>query len=56
MVGSLLDVGEVFKPLCPKLAPGKQLRDCFLEQVTFYKKPWGMKLEDWTDTLDKAID
>jgi hypothetical protein len=52
----MLDVGEVFKPLCPELAPGRQFMDCFLEWVTFFKKPWGMKPEDWTDTLDEAVD
>jgi hypothetical protein len=51
----ILDVGEVFEPLCPELAPGKQFLDCFSEHVTFFKKPWGMKLEDWTDTLDEAV-
>jgi ribonuclease HI len=30
--------------------------DCFSEQVTFFKKPWGMKPEDWMDTLDEAVD
>jgi hypothetical protein len=30
--------------------------DRFSEQVTFYEKPQGMKPEDWTDTLDKAVD
>jgi hypothetical protein len=29
--------------------------DRFSEQVIFFKKPWGMKPEDWTDTLDKAV-
>jgi hypothetical protein len=52
----MLDVGEVFKPLCPELTPGKQFMDRFLEQVTFFEKPWGMKPEDWTDTLDEAVD
>jgi hypothetical protein len=42
----MMDVGEVFEPLCPKLAPGKQFLDHFLEWVTFFKKPWGMKPED----------
>jgi hypothetical protein len=35
----MLDVGEVFKPLCPELAPGKQFMDHFSEWVTFFKKP-----------------
>jgi hypothetical protein len=52
----MLDVGEVFEPLCPELAPGKQFMDCFSEWVTFFEKPRGMKPEDWTDTLDKAVD
>jgi hypothetical protein len=52
----MLDVGEVFEPLCPELAPGKQFMDCFSEWVTFFEKPWGMKPEDWMDTLDKAVD
>jgi hypothetical protein len=52
----MLDVGEVFEPLCPELAPGKQFMDHFSEQVTFFEKPWGMKPEDWTDTLDEAVD
>jgi hypothetical protein len=30
--------------------------DHFSEHVTFFKKPWGMKPEDWTDTLNEAID
>jgi hypothetical protein len=30
--------------------------DRFSEQVTFFEKPQGMKPEDWTDTLDEAID
>jgi ribonuclease HI len=30
--------------------------DCFSERVTFFKKPQGMKPEDWMDTLDKAVD
>jgi hypothetical protein len=51
----MLDVGEVFEPLCPELAPGKRFMDHFSEQITFYKKPQGMKPEDWTDTLDKAV-
>jgi hypothetical protein len=42
----MLDVGEVFEPLCPELAPGKQFMDCFLKWVTFFEKPWGMKPED----------
>jgi hypothetical protein len=52
----MLDMGEVFEPLCPKLAPGKQFMDRFSEWVTFFEKPWGMKPEDWMDTLDEAID
>jgi hypothetical protein len=52
----MMDVGEVFEPLCPELAPGKQFMDRFSEWITFFKKPRGMKLEDWTDTLDKAVD
>jgi hypothetical protein len=52
----MLDMGEVFEPLCPELAPGKRFMDCFSEWVTFFEKPWGMKPEDWTDTLDEAID
>jgi hypothetical protein len=52
----MLDVGEVFEPLYPELAPGRQFMDCFSEQVIFFEKPWGIKPEDWTDTLDKAID
>jgi ribonuclease HI len=52
----MLDVGEVFEPLCPELAPGKRFMDRFSEWVTFYKKPWGMKPENWTDTLDEAVD
>jgi hypothetical protein len=52
----MLDVGEVFEPLCPELVPGKQFMDRFLERVTFYEKPQGIKPEDWTDTLNKAID
>jgi hypothetical protein len=52
----MLDVGEVFEPLCPELAPGKQFMDRFSECITFFEKPWGMKPKDWTDTLDKAVD
>jgi hypothetical protein len=52
----ILDMGEVFKLLCPELALGKCFLDCFLEHVTFFKKPQGMKSEDWMDTLDKAMD
>jgi hypothetical protein len=52
----MLDMGEVFEPLCPELAPGKQFMDRFLERVTFFEKPQGMKPEDWTDTLDEAVD
>jgi hypothetical protein len=52
----MLDMGEVFELLCPELAPSKHFLDCFSEQVIFFKKPWGMKPEDLTDTLDKAID
>jgi hypothetical protein len=52
----MLDVGEVFEPLCPELVPGKQFMDCFSEQVTFFEKPRGIKPEDWTDTLDEAVD
>jgi hypothetical protein len=52
----MLNMGEVFKPLCPELAPGKCFMDHFSEQVTFFKKPWGMKPEDWMDTLDKVVD
>jgi hypothetical protein len=52
----MLDVGEVFEPLCPELAPGKQCMDHFSEQVTFFEKPQGIKPEDWTDTLDEAVD
>jgi hypothetical protein len=52
----MLDVGEVFKPLCPELALGKRFMDRFSERVTFYEKPRGMKPEDWTDTLDDAVD
>jgi hypothetical protein len=29
--------------------------DRFSERVTFFEKPWRMKPEDWTDTLDEAI-
>jgi hypothetical protein len=35
----MLDVGEVFEPLCPELAPGKQFMDHFSECITFFKKP-----------------
>jgi hypothetical protein len=52
----MLDMGEVFEPLCPELAPGKCFLDHFSERVTFFEKPWGMKPEDWTDTLDEAMD
>jgi hypothetical protein len=52
----MLDVGEVFEPLCPELVPGKQFLNRFLEQVTFFEKPRGMKPKDWTNTLNKAID
>jgi hypothetical protein len=52
----MLDVGEVFEPLCPELVPGKCFLDCFLEHVIFYEKPWGMKPKDWIDILDKAVD
>jgi hypothetical protein len=52
----MLDMGEVFEPLCPKLVPGKQFMDRFSERVTFFEKPQEMKPEDWTDTLDKAVD
>jgi hypothetical protein len=52
----MLDVGEVFEPLCPELAPGRRFMDHFLERVTFFEKPRGMKPEDWTDTLDEAVD
>jgi hypothetical protein len=52
----MLDVGEVFEPLCPELASGRQFMDHFSERATFFEKPWGMKPEDWMDTLDKAID
>jgi hypothetical protein len=52
----MLDVGELFEPLCPELAPGKQFMDRFSERVTFFEKPWGMKPEDWIDTLDEAVD
>jgi hypothetical protein len=52
----ILDMGEVFEPLCPELVPGKRFMDHFLEQITFFENPWGMKPEDWTDTLDEAID
>jgi hypothetical protein len=51
----ILDVGEVFEPLCPELAPGRQFMDCFSEWVTFFEKPQRMKPEDWTDTLDEAV-
>jgi hypothetical protein len=51
----MLDMGEVFEPLYPELAPGKHFMDRFSEQVTFFEKPRGMKPEDWTDTLDKAV-
>jgi hypothetical protein len=30
--------------------------DCYSEQVTFFEKPQEMKPEDWTNTLDEAID
>jgi hypothetical protein len=52
----MLDVGKVFEPLCPELAPGKRFIDRFAERITFFEKPQGMKPEDWTDTLDEAID
>jgi hypothetical protein len=52
----MMDVGEVFEPLCPELVPGKRFMDRFSEWVTFFEKPWGMKPEDWTDTLDEAVD
>jgi hypothetical protein len=52
----MLDIREVFEPLCPELAPGKCFMDHFSEWVTFFEKPRGMKPEDWTDTLDKAVD
>jgi hypothetical protein len=52
----MLDVGEVFEPLCPELALGKQFLDYFSEWVIFFKKPQGIKPEDWTDTLNKAVD
>jgi hypothetical protein len=52
----MLDVGEVFEPLCTELAPGKQFMDRFSERVTFFKKPWWMKPEDWMDTLDEVVD
>jgi hypothetical protein len=52
----ILDVGEVFEPLCPELVLGKCFLDHFSEHITFFKKPQGMKPEDWTDTLDKAVD
>jgi hypothetical protein len=52
----MLDVGEVFEPLCPELAPGKRFMDHFSEWITFFEKPQEMKPEDWTDTLDKAVD
>jgi hypothetical protein len=52
----MLDMGKVFKPLCPELAPGKQFLDHFSEQVTFFEKPWGIKPEDWMDVLDEAVD
>jgi hypothetical protein len=52
----MLDVGEVFEPLCPELAPGKCFMDRLSEWVTFFEKPRGMKPEDWTDTLDEAVD
>jgi hypothetical protein len=52
----MLDIGEIFEPLCPELAPGKQFMDRFSERVTFFEKPQGMKPEDWTDTLDEAVD
>jgi hypothetical protein len=42
----MLDVGEVFEPLCPELAPGKRFMDRFSERVTFFEKPRGMKPED----------
>jgi hypothetical protein len=35
----MLDVGEVFEPLCPELAPGKRFMDRFSEQVMFFEKP-----------------
>jgi hypothetical protein len=52
----MLDMGEVFEPLCPELAPGRQFLDYFSEHITFFKKPQGMKPENWMDTLDEAID
>jgi hypothetical protein len=52
----MLDIGEVFEPLCPELAPGKRFMDRFSEWVTFFEKPRGMKPEDWMDTLDEAVD
>jgi hypothetical protein len=52
----MLDVGEVFEPLCPELVPGKRFMDWFSERVMFFEKPWGMKPEDWMDTLDEAVD
>jgi hypothetical protein len=52
----MLDVGEVFEPLCPKLAPGKWFMDQFSEQVTFFEKPRRIKPKDWTNTLDEAVD
>jgi hypothetical protein len=52
----MLDVGELFEPLCSELAPSKQFMDRFSEWVTFFEKPQGMKPEDWTDTLDEAVD
>jgi hypothetical protein len=30
--------------------------DRFSERVAFYERPRGMKPEDWTDTLDEAVD
>jgi hypothetical protein len=51
----MLDVGELFEPLCPELAPGKRFMDRFSEWVTFFEKPRGMEPEDWIDTLDEAV-
>jgi hypothetical protein len=51
----MLDIGEVFDYLCPEFTPGRQFMDLLSEWVKFNDKSLGIKSEDYTDMLDKAV-
>jgi hypothetical protein len=52
----MMDVGKIFDPLCPELAPSRQFMDLLSEWVKFNNNPRNMKPVDFVDTLDEAID